>query len=43
MNSRKTPTEHYMQEMTKILWNVQCLVLGFTDLKLNRVRENKAS
>ena len=32
---RKTPTENYVQDMRKILRNVQCLILGLTDLALN--------
>ena len=31
----KTPTENYVQDMTKILCNVQCLLLGLTELMLN--------
>ena len=32
----KTPTESYVQDMTKILPNMQCLLLGLTDLTLNQ-------
>ena len=30
-----SPKENYMQDMTKILHNMQCLLLGVTDLTLN--------
>ena len=29
---RKTPTENYVQDLTKILRNVQCLLMGLKDL-----------
>ena len=32
----KTPAESYVQDMTKILPNMQCLLLGLTDLTLNQ-------
>ena len=32
----KTPTERYVQDMTKILPNMQCLLLGLMDLMLNQ-------
>ena len=32
----KTPTESYVQDITKILPNMQCLLLGLTDLTLNQ-------
>ena len=32
----KTPTESYVQDMTKILSNMQCLLLGLTDITLNQ-------
>ena len=32
---RKMPTENYVQDMTKILLHVQCLLFGLTDLMLN--------
>ena len=31
---RKTPTENYVEHMTKILRNAQCLLLGLMDLTL---------
>ena len=32
----KAPTESFVQDMTKILPNMQCLLLGLTDLTLNQ-------